>query len=75
MSRGSPSEAAVAGSSGDRRVASRATANAVAGTAAGGRADEASSGTDGRSMVFRGSADEPRDGDMRSRRDRPQRRS
>ena len=62
-------------SGGDPRAASLASAAAVAGAAAGGRTDAAGGGPDGRSTVFRGSTDASQDGDMLSRRDRPQRRS
>ena len=60
-------------SGGDLRAASLTAVAAVAGAAVGGRADAASGGPDGRSMVLRGATDTQRDGDMRSRRDRPQR--
>ena len=61
------------GSYGHRRRPARALAAHVSAAAAAGRADAAGGGPRSRSSAPGGSTDAPRDGDIRSRRDRPQR--
>ena len=60
-------------SSGDLHAASLASAAASRERAAGRRADAAGGGPRGRSSALCDSTDAPRDADIRSRQDRPQR--
>ena len=74
-SRGPPAEAAVVIGGGDPRAPRLRASIGSSGATAVGRADAADGGPRGRSSALRGATDAPRDGDIPSRRDRPQRQS